>query len=307
MNHLAPIALFVYNRPQHTRRTLAFLKKNLLADESRLFIFSDAAANEKDEDNVNETRELIQNLDGFKSIRITERKVNLGLAANIIDGVSELVKSYGKVIVLEDDLLTSPNTLKYFNRALRKYQDEERVMQIGGYMFPLKQPKALPETFFFRATTSWGWATWERAWNHFEPDIEVLYRQFDKKKINSFTIDGTMNYWKQFMDYRNGKNDSWSIRWYASVFLNNGLVLHPHESLVENIGHDGTGVHSIIEDTYQVSISKKIIQDFPDTIEENPEALNAIKHFFKHRKGNLWKRTKKFVVNKWYQYFAQHD
>lgn len=307
MNHLAPIALFVYNRPQHTRRTLAFLKKNLLADESRLFIFADAAANTKDEEKVNETRELIQNLDGFKSIRITERKDNLGLAANIIDGVTELVRSYGKVIVLEDDLLTSPYTLKYFNTTLRKYQDEERVMQVGGYMFPLKQAQTLPETFFFRATTSWGWATWERAWNHFEADIDVLYQQFDKKKIKSFTIDGSMNYWKQFMGYKKSKNDSWSIRWYASVFLNDGLVLHPNESLIDNIGHDGTGVHSIIEDTYQVTISKKIYQNFPDKIEENEEAVAAIKHFFKHRKGNLLKRAKKFVVNKWHQYFKQHD
>lgn len=303
MTHLAPIALFVYNRPQHTRRTLAFLKRNLLADESRLFIFSDAAANRQDEEKVNETRELIKQLDGFKSIKIIERKDNLGLAANIIDGVSELVKSYGKVIVLEDDLLTSPYTLKYFNAALRKYQDEERVMQISGYMFPLKQSEELPETFFFRATTSWGWATWERAWKHFEPDIDTLYRQFDKRKIKSFTVDGSMNYWKQFIDFKNGKNDSWSIRWYASVFLNNGLVLHPHESLIENIGHDGTGVHSIIEDTYQVSISKKIFQTFPDQIEENPEALAAIKYFFKHRKGSLFKRAKKFFVNKWHQYF----
>lgn len=303
MTHLAPIALFVYNRPQHTRRTLAFLKRNLLADESRLFIFSDAAANQQDEEKVNETRELIKQLDGFKSIKIIERKDNLGLAANIIDGVSELVKSYGKVIVLEDDLLTSPYTLKYFNAALRKYQEEERVMQISGYMFPLKQPEDLPETFFFRATTSWGWATWERAWNHFEPNIEALYEQFDKKKIKSFTVDGSMNYWKQFIDFRKGKNNSWSIRWYASVFLNNGLVLHPHESLIENIGHDGTGVHSIIEDTYQVSISKKIFQTFPDQIEENREALTAIKYFFKHRKGSLLKRARKFFVNKWYQYF----
>lgn len=304
MNHLAPIALFVYNRPQHTRRTLAFLKKNLLADESRLFIFSDAAASEKDEDKVNETRELIRETEGFKSIKITERKNNMGLAENIIDGVSQLVESYGKVIVLEDDLLTSPYTLKYFNNALRNYQEEDRVMQISGYMFPLKHPDTLPETFFLRATTSWGWATWKRAWNHFEPDIETLYRQFDKKKINSFTVDGSMNYWKQFMDYKNGKNNSWSIRWYASVFLNNGLVLHPRESLVDNIGHDGSGVHSIIEDTYQVTLSKNNVQELPITIEENHEALEAVKHFFKHRKGSLLKRAKKFIINKWYQYFS---
>ena len=307
MLHLAPIALFVYNRPEHTRRTLAFLQKNLLADESRLFVFSDAAKNESDANKVNETRELIQNIDGFKTVKIIERKENLGLAASIIDGVTELTKEYGKVIVFEDDLLASPFTLKYFNQALKAYQNEERVMQIGAYMFPLKNPKSLPETFFFRATTSWGWATWERAWNHFEPDVSILYNQFDKQKIRDFSVDGSMNYWKQLLDFKNNKNNSWSIRWYASVFLNNGLVLHPRESLIDNIGHDGTGVHSIIEDTYQVIISRRPVQFYPKEIEENKEALAAIKFFFKHRKGSLFKRGKKFILNKWHQFFQKND
>jgi len=303
MHHLAPIALFVYNRPEHTRRTLSFLQKNLLADESRLFIYSDAAKDEADKSKVDETRELIKTIDGFKSVKIIERKESYGLAASIIDGVSELTKEYGKVIVFEDDLLASPFTLRYFNEALRTYQEEERVMQISAYMFPLKNAASLPETFFFRATTSWGWATWERAWNHFEPNVSLLYQQFDQNKIKDFSIDSSMNYWKQLLDFKSHKNNSWSIRWYASVFLNNGLVLHPRESLIDNIGHDGTGVHSIIEDTYQVTISRKPIRNFPSEIKENKEALAAIKFFFKHRKGNLFKRGKKFLINKWHQFF----
>jgi len=303
MHHLAPIALFVYNRPEHTRRTLSFLQKNLLADESRLFIYSDAAKDEADKNKVDETRELIKTIDGFKSVKIIERKESYGLAASIIDGVSELTKEYGKVIVFEDDLLASPFTLRYFNEALRTYQEEERVMQISAYMFPLKDAASLPETFFFRATTSWGWATWERAWNHFEPNVSLLYQQFDQDKIKDFSIDGSMNYWKQLLDFKSHKNNSWSIRWYASVFLNEGLVLHPRESLIDNIGHDGTGVHSIIEDTYQVTISRKPIRNFPTEIKENKEALEAIKFFFKHRKGSLFKRGKKFLINKWHQFF----
>lgn len=303
MQHLAPIALFVYNRPEHTRRTISFLQKNLLADESRLFIYSDAAKDDADKKKVDETRELIKTIDGFKSVKIIERKESYGLAASIIDGVSELTKEYGKVIVFEDDLLASPFTLRYFNEALRTYQEEERVMQISAYMFPLKNAETLPETFFFRATTSWGWATWERAWNHFEPNVSLLYQKFDHDKIKDFSIDGSMNYWKQLLDFKSHKNNSWSIRWYASVFLNKGLVLHPRESLIDNIGHDGTGVHSIIEDTYQVTISRKPVHNFASEIKENKEALAAIKLFFKYRKGSLFKRGKKFLINKWYQFF----
>src|SRR5690554_3254612 len=138
MQHFAPIALFVYNRPEHTRRTIAHLQKNLLADESRLIIFSDAAKSSKEIALVEETRELIKTTEGFKSIKIIEREKNMGLAKSICDGVTQLTKEYGKVIVFEDDLLSSPYTLTYFNHSLRKYQDSNRVMHISAYMFPLK-------------------------------------------------------------------------------------------------------------------------------------------------------------------------
>lgn len=301
MQHLAPIALFVYNRPEHTRRTISHLQKNLLADESRLVIFSDAAKTEKDKDLVEKTREYIKTVDGFKSLRIVERTHNMGLAESITDGVTQLTEEYGKVIVFEDDLLTSPFTLNYFNQALKKYQDDDRVMQIGAYMFPLKDADQLPNTFFSRATSSWGWATWKNAWDKFEPDINVLQKQFDRRKIKEFSFDGKMNYWKQFMDFKNKKNNSWVIRWYASVFLNNGLVLYPSKSLVENIGHDGTGVHSNIEDTYQVSVSREPVRFYPDKIEESSIAYDSILDFFKHRKGSLFKRGKKFLINKWFK------
>ncbi len=300
MQHLAPIALFVYNRPEHTRRTVSHLQKNLLADESRLVIFSDAANKKKDTELVDEVREFIKTVDGFKSVRIIERPHNLGLAESIIDGVNQLTDEYGKVIVFEDDLLASPYTLKYFNQALKKYQDNDKVMQIGAYMFPLKDADQLPNTFFFRATSSWGWATWERAWDQFEPNINVLYERFDKQKIKEFSIGGKMNYWNQLLDFKNKKNNSWAIRWYASVFLNDGLVLYPAKSLIENIGHDGTGVHSNIEDTYQVSISREPVSNYPDVIEENKIAYTSILNFFKHRKGSLLKRVKKFLINQWH-------
>ena len=115
MQNLAPIALFVYNRPEHTRRTISYLQKNLLADESRLFIFSDAPKTEADKAKVDEVRQLIKEVTGFKSIKIIERKSNLGLAESIISGVTQLVNEYDKIIVFEDDLLSSPYTLQYFN------------------------------------------------------------------------------------------------------------------------------------------------------------------------------------------------
>lgn len=297
MQNFAPIALFVYNRPKHTERTLKFLKQNELAADSRLFIFSDGPKTAADEDLVKEVRELLKNTEGFKSVEIIERKENMGLANSIIAGVSRLAKDYGQVIVFEDDLITSPYTLNYFNDALNRYRKEERVMHIGAYIYPL-QEQHLPESFFYRAATSWGWATWDRAWQHFEPNIDTLMAQFDAKKRAAFSIEHTMNFWKQMKDFKQGKNNSWAIRWYASIFLKNGLTLNPAHSLVNNIGHDGSGVHSGINDIYNVIIHPKQITQFPAEIKEHPLAYQAIKQFLSTRKGSLWQRLKRYLTEK---------
>ena len=297
MQVFAPIALFVYNRPNHTARTLKFLQQNELATESRLFIFSDAAKTEGDQKLVDEVRSLIKDTDGFKSVEIVERKDNMGLANSIIAGVTKLVNTYGKVIVFEDDLISSPYTLTYFNESLDLYRTEEKVMHIGAYMYNLKRDN-LPETFFYRAATSWGWATWDRAWKHFEPNIDTLMGQFDSVNKAAFSIDHTMNFWKQMQDFKKGRNNSWAIRWYASIFLKGGLTLNPSHSLINNIGHDGSGIHSGINEIYNVIINPKPITEFPQIIKEDLKAYAAIKDFLSNRKGSLWQRIKRFLAEK---------
>lgn len=297
MQNLAPIALFVYNRPDHTRRTIQYLKQNELAEQSQLFIFSDAAKDESQKEMVQEVRDIIGDVDGFKYVEVIERNRNLGLADSIIDGVSRLTQEFGSVIVFEDDLVSSEYTLKYFNDALKHYEKEEKVMHIGAYMYPLKADH-LPQTFFYRAATSWGWATWDRAWKAFEPDIDKIISQFDAQKIHQFSIEGSMNFWKQIIEFKNGRNNSWAIRWYASIFLRGGLTLNPSQSLINNIGHDGTGIHSGINDMYNVVINPLPVTWFPDKLEENPEAYLAIKQFLKTRKGNLLERGLRFLKGK---------
>ena len=297
MQNLAPIALFVYNRPEHTRRTLKFLRENRLAEESRLFIFSDGAKSSKDEDKVEAVRELLRSVDGFFSVEIIERKNNMGLADSIIEGVTKLVNEYGKVIVFEDDLISSPYTLQYFNDALRRYENQESVMHIGAYMYPMEN-QGLTEAFFGRIATSWGWATWKRAWNEFEPDISKLMEKFDRKKVSEFSIEGTMNFWKQMEEFKSGKNHSWAIRWYASIFLKGGLSLNPSRSLINNIGHDGSGIHSGVNDIYSVTVRNSPIKEFPVEIKEDPLGYKAIKKFLSKRKGNLAQRAIRFIREK---------
>ena len=172
---LSPIVLFVYNRPWHTRQAIKALQNNELADRSDLFIYSDGPKGEQTDKAVQKVREYIYTINGFKTVTIRERKENMGLAGSIIDGVTAIVKEYGRVVVLEDDLVTSPFFLRYMNDALKLYEHDERIISIAGYIYPLSVK--LPTTFFLRGADCWGWATWKRGWNHFEKDGQTLQHQ----------------------------------------------------------------------------------------------------------------------------------
>lgn len=298
MDSPAPVLLFVYNRPSHTLKTLAALERNKYADQTVLYIYSDAAKDERAAQAVEEVRRIIKRPWHFQQIKIIERDKNWGLAANVIDGVTKVVHEHGQIIVLEDDLETSAFALDYFNKALDRYREDEQVMQISGYGYPVQNLHELPETFFFRVANSWGWATWDRAWQHFNPDIDELVSDFSEEQIHQFSIEGKENFWKQVQELRNGKINSWAIRWYASVFKKNGLVLYPRNSMTQNIGNDGTGTHTAAESTYQVTLADRPIVFFPTEIVENTQAYKAIKYFYAHRKGSLLSRGIRFLRKK---------
>lgn len=238
----APILLFVYNRPEHLKRTVEALKKNALASESELYIYSDAPRTEEDNNNVAQVRKYIRTITGFRNIHITEREHNWGLAKSIIEGVSSQIAIHGKVIVLEDDLITAPYFLKFMNDALEMYKDDEKVGHIQGCDFT--QDTSLPDTFFIKWTGSWGWATWERAWKHFNPDGKALLRQLEERKLTyKFDFNGKYGYTRMLRRQIEGKNNSWAIRWNASLFLDDMLSLNVGKSLVQNEGFDGSGTN----------------------------------------------------------------
>ena len=177
----APILLFVYNRPEHTRRLITSLLANREAAESPLIIYADQARNETDRLHVEEVRTYLRSLKGFGNITLVERTENWGLARNIIDGVTTQLARYGRVIVLEDDLVVSPYFLQFMNEALETYKDEERVGHIQACDFT--QDPSLPDTFLIKWTGSWGWATWERAWKHFNPNGQELLEELERRKL----------------------------------------------------------------------------------------------------------------------------
>ena len=276
----APIVLFVYNRPYHTRRTLEALSRNELAIESDLFIFADGAkenATSEQLHQIEETRKVIKEKQWCKNVEIIESTKNKGLANSIIDGVTKIVNQYGKIIVLEDDLLTGKYFLNYMNDALDKYENEDRVISIHGFMY--EHSENLQETFFIKGADCWGWATWKRGWDLFNPDGNELLKRIKKQKLGKqFDLDGVYDYVKMLKNQIKGKNDSWAIRWHASAFLADKLTLYPSKSLVVNFGFDGSGTHCS-------ELQMKFNEDYENTkikidkilIEENQNARNVLK------------------------------
>lgn len=271
---LAPIILFAYNRPSHLSKTLDALRANTLASKSKLYIFSDAAKSEKDEQKVKEVRKVINLIEGFAEINIFESKENKGLANSVISGVSEVIEKHGKAIILEDDLVSTSYFLAYMNAALAFYEKIEKISTISAYCPPIELPKNYnDEVFFFPRNSSWGWATWRDRWKKVDwevSDFEYFIRS--KKQIKAFNQLGE-DCTNMLLDQRVGRNNSWSIRFTYSIFKNKALTVYPRKSFIQNIGTDGSGTNYKSQvSQYDVNLDNEFkVESFTDKISVNQE------------------------------------
>lgn len=241
---LAPVVLFVYNRPWHTRQTIEALKKNELANQSELFIFSDGTRNNNSESEVNEVRNYIKTIYNFKKITIIEREKNYGLAANIIAGVSKIVHEHGKAIIIEDDLVTSPFFLRFMNEGLEKFQEKTNIGSISGYSF-LQNCTAYTSSdlYLSHRHSSWGWGTWRHVWEKIDWEVND-YSEFRKsKKLQRQFNRGGNDLSHMLILQMEGKINSWSIRFDYHCAKNDLLCVLPFGNMVTNIGFDGSGTH----------------------------------------------------------------
>ena len=289
-NRLAPILLFAYNRPAHTRRLVESLCRNAEARQSRLIVYSDAPRNDAARPAVQEVRRYLRTICGFRQVEIVERAENWGLARSIIAGVTEQVNRYGRVIVLEDDLVLSPYFLRFMNDALEAYRDEPRVGHIQACDFT--SDPALPPTFLIRWTGSWGWATWQRAWRLFNPDGRALLDELQRRGLTRrFDFDGTYRYTRMLRRQVEGKNDSWAIRWNASLFLADVLSLNVGRSLVQNDGFDGSGTHCGGGGLYRSKLWTKPLPVAPiSPVEENEAARQCLARYYRRHFG-FWAKA----------------
>lgn len=295
---LAPIVLFVYNRPAHTQKTIEALLQNDLAAGSDLYIYADGAKNDAAVKGVQEVRTYIRSIKGFNSLHIIESDKNRGLAESVIRGVTEVVNKHGSVIVMEDDLVTSPYFLTYMNKCLNLYEHDDQVISIHAYTYPIKLNDV--ETFFLKGADCWGWATWKRGWDLFEKNGQKLLDQIKAQNLSSeFNFNNSYPYTQMLQKQINGENDSWAIRWYASAFLKNCYTLYPAKSLVRNIGLDSSGTHSDSTGHYndEVLSDETFAQIDKIEVKENTEARKSFEAFFrKNTKVGLKQRLINFLT-----------
>lgn len=275
----APIALFTYNRADKTKRVVESLLQNQEAKDSDLFIFSDGPKTEAKAAGVKENRKFIHTISGFKNITIIERDRNWGLANSLIAGITDVINQYGKVIVVEDDLILSPYFLKFMNDGLEKYEDDDTVGTICGYVFPFQ--KSLPDTFFLYFMHPWGWATWKRSWNLLDTDTKRLLRKI-RFKTKKFNLGGNCGSYGNLYCQKVGLVDSWYIRFYASLFLNKKLNLFPGKTMVTNSGLDGSGTHcgKGLQKTNNFILNPNPIEMNDISVEESQLAYSVFKSFY---------------------------
>lgn len=272
MKELAPIVLFVYNRPWHTEQALEALAKNEGAGQSVLYVFADGpkpGATDEGLEKINKTRALIRRQSWCKQLIVNESDHNKGLANSVIEGVTQVVNQHGKVIVLEDDIITAPYFLKFLNEGLEMYQESKNVIAINSYMFPIKTDRV--DTFLSPlATSTWGWATWADRWACFEKDLaEKELIQSNPFLRNRFNL-ADYNY-AGMLDNKN----SWGIRWYYSAFVRNSVGLFPTKSLCRNIGFDEEATHTHQSIVQQDIFSREIVLDKKDKVDLSLYSLTA--------------------------------
>jgi GT2 family glycosyltransferase len=295
---LAPIALFVYNRPQFTLRTLESISDNGLAQDSELFIYADgpkANANPVQLAAIDEVRKIIRSKKWCKNVTVIESAVNQGLAPSIIHGVTETVNRYQKVIVIEDDVVVSKYFLRFMNEGLEKYKDENKVFSLGSWNYYYDTASA--DTYFIRLPDTIAWASWKRAWDHFEPDTQKIYTQLTKRGLlHEFNLNGRFPYENMLKHQLEGKVNSWAIRWTATAFLNNSLTLYPSRSLSKHIGFGADSTHVKTAD-YNADL---VLADTPIQLNDLPlinddSAIDAFINFEKHIRPLKTSYTKKIM------------
>ncbi len=295
VNNVAPVCFFTYNRVEETIKSISALRENFLALETDLYIFSDGPRSHKDLRSINKIRSFLKTITGFRSIQIFESDENKGLAISVIEGTSKIIKEFDKVIVLEDDLVTSRNFLDFMNQALDFYQNNKNVYSISGYTLDLPSLKNdfLKDYYFSLRMSSWGWGTWSDRWNGVDWNVES-YKNFKYNLYSQYKFaKGGSDLPRMLRKQMLGRIDSWAIRFCYSQFIHNGATVYPAISKLESIGFGNEATHTKNEGRFKTEIDNSLNRDFEfhQKVIWNPRILKEFRLKF-----SLMSRIKNYLT-----------
>jgi len=288
------IVLFVYQRPDHTRRVLDGLRRN---DIDELYVFADGPTQDDDHARIQEVREVVDSIDWCRT-NVVERSENWGLAENTVDGLNRMFSNHDRVIMLEDDDVPAPDFVDFMEQCFDEYEDDDHVMSVTGYSPPLSLPKDYPhDVFFTYRDTTWGWGTWKGAWTQYDrrPDELRKVIEAEGNRLRSDLDKAGRDLYPMLQNQLAGETDSWSVWWALTIVQNGGICVNPVESRIRNIGHDGTGIHCNDTDKFDVEVrGDRETGDltFPPSAEIDPE-INKLYNDF-HR-PDRWTMTKRHL------------
>lgn len=289
---LAPVCLFAYKRLANLKHCISALQQNELAAQTELYIFSDAAAKTEDFLQVKAVRDFLLTIHGFRTIEIIFAETNKGLGDSIINGVTNVINNHEKVIVLEDDLIVSPNFLNYMNEALETYNKNQQIFSVSGYTVPVNTPNK-EDVYFTKRASSWGWATWKNRWQDVDWKVSD-YAAFSsdrlrQKRFNKMGSDMTSMLAKQM----HGKINSWAIRWTYHQFKKNLYTVFPVVSKVINDGfgnnatHTSKAHHNRFFTNLDAGLKKHF--HFPEQPFLHPEMIKQFTSFYSMRTRAIYK------------------
>jgi len=263
MKNIAPVCISTYTRIEHLKKTVKALSENKYASDVDLFVFSDGAR-PGDEDKVGLVRGYLSKVTGFRSVNIIERESN-NRVYNNRNGLSEILNKYGRCVFLEDDIVTAPGFIEYMNSALDKYENNSGVMSITGYCPPIPIPSEYShDVFALNRFCSWGFAIWKDRYDMIRYLDGDDFNSIDIKKISEFGEDIYSMVRSDFL----GNIDALDVKAMFCQYKESKATIYPRHSLVQNIGHDGSGIHCGITDRFKHEFLWNKIDDFvfPDDV-----------------------------------------
>ena len=301
-----PIILFVYNRPDHTKRTLEALKRNLLADQSDLFVFADGpkvGATDEQIEKINAVRKVVESDNWCKNVICHFSDENIGCRDSIINGISTVLKSHDGVIVVEDDIITSPYFLTYMNKALDYYKDRKSVFSISGHSHSPSRFR-VPDDYAYDVYASprlfnWGWGTWSDRW--FQADWSMSYfDDFSKREYEKEAFArGGDDMFNMLCAEKNGLTSAWDIQFAYAHFRNHAVSIVPCVSYTRNIGLDGSGTHcgtAVNEDEYEINMKSDV--RLLDNLYFDSRIINLQYNVFCAQKRKFWQKAVNSISRK---------